>query len=139
MKKFFSVSPLWAQQGLAIIRIVVGLFMVYHGWEVFDEKKMKGYLDWDSFKGFSSPAVMVYMGKIAELAGGILFCFGIFTRLAAVIIAFTMLYVCFFVGHGRIWYEDQYPFLFVLLAMVFFFTGPGKWSIDQILFRKNNV
>jgi uncharacterized membrane protein YphA (DoxX/SURF4 family) len=40
------------------------------------------------------------------------------------------------VGDGKIWYEDQHPFLFVLLAAVFFFTGPGKWSIDYLLFNK---
>jgi uncharacterized membrane protein YphA (DoxX/SURF4 family) len=47
-----------------------------------------------------------------------------------------MLYVSFFVGHGKIWYEDQHPFLFVLLALVFFFYGPGKMSVDQLLFGK---
>ncbi len=40
----------------------------------------------------------------------------------------------FFVGHGKIWYEDQHPFLFVLLAFVFFFIGGGKWSVDYLLF-----
>jgi uncharacterized membrane protein YphA (DoxX/SURF4 family) len=49
-----------------------------------------------------------------------------------------MLYITFVVGGGKIWYEDQYPFLFVLLAMVFFFTGPGKWSIDSSLFNKRD-
>ena len=136
MKKFFSASPLWLQPGLAIIRIIVGLFMIYHGWEVFDAEKMKGYLDWDSFKGFSSPSVMVYMGKIAELVGGILLCLGLFTRLAALMIAVTMLYISFFVGDGRVWYEEQHPFLFVLLAMIFFFYGPGNFSLDRIIFKK---
>src|SRR5687768_11141667 len=133
MKKFFSASALWLHPGLAITRIIVGLFMIYHGWEVFDAEKMKGYLDWDSFKGFSSPSAMVYMGKIAELVGGILFCLGLLTRLAAVMIAVTMLYISFFVGDGRVWYEEQHPFLFVLLAMVFFFCGPGNFSLDKII------
>lgn len=136
MKKFFSVSPLWLQPGLALIRIILGLFMVYHGWEVFDAEKIKVYLGWDAFKGFSLASVMVYMGKIAELIGGIFFCLGIFTRLAAVMIAGTMLYITFFVGLGRIWYQEQHPFLFVLLAMVFFFTGPGNFSLDKVVFKK---
>lgn len=134
--KLFLPAPLWQNNGLAIIRIIVGLFMIYHGWEVFDAEKMKGYLDWDSFKGFSSPAVMVYMGKIAELVGGILLILGLLTRLAAVMIAVTMLYISFFVGQGRVWYEEQHPFLFVLLAMVSFFCGPGNFSLDKIIFRK---
>jgi len=133
LNKLFSPAPLWQNNGLAIIRIIVGFFMIYHGWEVFDAEKMKGYLDWDSFKGFSSPVVMVYMGKIAELVAGILFCLGLLTRLAALMIAVTMLYISFFVGEGRVWYQEQHPFLFVLLAMVFFFCGPGNFSLDKII------
>lgn len=109
--------------------------MIFHGWEVFDAEKMKVYLTWDSFKGFSSPSFMVYMGKIAELIAGILMTIGLFTRPAALVLIFTMLYISFLVGHGKVWYEDQHPFLFVLLGLVFFFTGPGKLSVDQLLFR----
>jgi putative oxidoreductase len=136
MNKFFSPSPLWQTAGLWFIRIIVGFFMIYHGWEVFSEEKMKPYLDWDSFKGFASPELIVYTGKIAELVAGIFLMIGLFTRLASLVLIFTMLYISFFVGHGKIWYEDQHPFLFVLLGLVFFFTGSGKWSVDQFLLKK---
>ena len=63
MKKLFSPSPLWPHSGLAFIRIIVGAFMIYHGWEVFDEAKMKAYLDWEAFKGFSSPASWYILEK----------------------------------------------------------------------------
>lgn len=137
MKKLFSASPLWQSEGLTLIRIIVGLFMVYHGWEVFDEEKMKVYTGWDQFKD-STGVLLAYLGKIAELAGGIMLTIGFLTRIAALIVACTMLYVSVFVGNGKIWYEDQYPFLFVLLALVFFFTGPGRFSVDQVLSGKNN-
>jgi putative oxidoreductase len=77
------------------------------------------------------------MGKITELTGGILLTLGLFTRIGSLITAATMLYISLFVGNGRIWYEDQHPFLFVLLAMVFFFTGAGKWSLDKIIFEQD--
>lgn len=98
---------------------------------------MKGYVTWDSFKGFSSPALVVSIGKIAELVAGIFLMIGLFTWLASLVLIFTMTYISFFVGHGKIWYEDQHPFLFVLLGMVFFFTGSGKYSIDKLInFKK---
>ena len=50
----------------------------------------------------------------------------------ALVMALTMAYIAFFVGHGKVWYEDQHPFLFVLLGMVFIFCGPGPWSIDRL-------
>lgn len=136
MRKLFSPAPLWPDSGLAFVRIVVGGFMIFHGLEVFDEEKMKGYLDWDSFKGFSSPAFVVYMGKVAELVAGIFLTIGLFTRLSSLVLIFTMLYISFFVGHGKVWYEDQHPFLFVLLGLVFFFMGSGPYSADRLVFKK---
>jgi putative oxidoreductase len=133
MNKFFSPTPLWQTAGLCFIRIIVGGFMIYHGCEIFSGEKMKPYFDWDAFKGFSSPALVVYTGKTAELVAGIFLMIGLFTRLASLVLIFTMLYISFFVGHGKIWYEDQHPFLFVLLGLVFFFTGSGKWSVDQLV------
>ncbi len=137
MKKFLSAGPIAQNEGIALIRIIVGLFMVYHGWEVFDPAKMQEYTTWNSFKGYSSPAFMVYLGKVAELVAGAMLTLGLLTRPAALMIAGTMLYISVFVGNGRVWYEDQHPFLFVLLAMVFIFTGPGAWSLDKALYRKN--
>ena len=110
--------------------------LVYHGLELFDKEVMKGYTTWDSFKGFSSPAVMIYCGKASELVAGILLTLGLFTRLACLIMIGTFLYITFFVGHGKFWYEDQHPFMFVLIACVFFFTGPGRWSTDALLFQR---
>ena len=138
MNKFFSSSPVLQQQGLAVIRIIVGMFMVYHGWEVFDRAAMQGYAGWDQFKSMSSPALMVYLGKGAELLAGLLLAAGCLTRLAALALILTMLYISFFVGHGKIWYDDQHPFLFVLLGLVFIFSGPGSWSIDGLL-HKNKI
>jgi putative oxidoreductase len=130
-----STSPIWHHSGLAFIRVLVGGFMVYHGWEVFDEEKMNTYLQWDQFKD-TAAVTKIYLGKIAELAGGLLLSVGLWTRVASLLIAVTMFYISFFVGTGKIWYEDQHPFMFVLLALVFFFIGPGKYSLDHLLTSK---
>ena len=136
MVKLLSSSPVAQQSGLAIIRIIVGLLMVYHGWEVFDAGKIKEYAEWDFFKKFASPVFVVYIGKGAELLAGIFLTIGLFTRLASLVLIATMLYIAFYVGSGKIWYEDQHLFLFVLLGFVFFFSGSGKWSVDEWLQRK---
>ena len=112
--------------------------MAYHGWEVFDNHKMSEYAKWDVFKAMPVPIVLVYLGKSLELASGILLALGLFTRVAALIMAINMLFICFKVGNGRFYYEDQHPFIFAMLAMVFFFTGPVKWSIDQLIFARKN-
>jgi len=131
MNKLLSPAPVWPESGLAFVRIVVGIFMVLHGFEIFDRELMKSYLTW-----MSAPLSMIYIGKAAELIAGILLTIGLFTRLASIILTGTMLYISLFVGKGRIWYEDQHPFMFVLFGILFFFLGAGRFSVDYLLFKK---
>ncbi len=139
MKKiFFSTDPIWASEVLGLIRIIVGILMIYHGWEVFDKAKIEEYAAWDTFKKFPSPSLIVYVGKGAELVSGLFLAIGFLTRIASIILAGTMLYISFFVGNGIIWYNDQHPFLLVLLAAIFFFAGPGSWAVDKISSSKKN-
>jgi putative oxidoreductase len=130
-----SPRPLWFESALATIRILVGLLMAYHGLEIFQSEVMATYQTWDIIKQMPSPVLMVYLGKGLELVTGVCFIFGIFTRIAALLMAIDLLFICFVVGKGRFYYEDQHPFLFALLAAIYFFTGPVKWSIDQRIFK----
>ena len=134
MNKFFSPGPVWQTMGLILIRITLGLFLIYHGWEILDPVKMKEYQQWDAFKN-PSGEFMVYAGKAAELVAGILYVVGFLTRFASLLVIGTMGYIAFFLGNGIIWNNDQHPFLFILLALVFFFTGPGKLSLDKMIFK----
>lgn len=136
MKTFFSPSPIQLQNALAVIRIIIGFLILYHGFEIFDQEVMKGYLEWDTFKR-PTGKVLVYIGKSGELLSGILLVLGLFTRIGALLLSGTLAYITFFVGHGRFWYEDQHPFLFVLFGVLFLFTGPGNWSLDEKIFGKN--
>jgi len=132
MKRFLSSGPLWQSNGLFLIRIILSAFLIIHGMEIFDAGKMKNYTSWDTFK---TSAMMPYIGKAAELIAGILLLLGLFTRFACLMIACTFLYITFFVGNGKFWMDDQHPFLFVMLALVFFFAGAGKFSLDNRLFK----
>ena len=138
MKRFFSPLPLGRGDGLALIRIIVGGFLIYHGWEMFDTPAMDEYFKWDMFKDSPAAKFFVYGGKLAELLSGILLVLGLFTRIASIIIICTLSYIAFFVGHGKIWYEDQYPFLFVVIGFIFFFTGPGSFSLDSVIFKNKS-
>jgi len=137
MNILFSNERLsWADAGIGGIRIIIGLFMIYHGQEVFNAAKIKEYASWDQLKGFSHPLAMAYLGKGSELLGGLLLAAGLFTRLGCLILIGTLGYITFFIGKGQVWMDDQHPFLFVLIAAMIFFTGPGKWSADGKLFKR---
>lgn len=136
LSMLLSPHPLWQKNGLLLLRIVTGLLMAYHGLEVFKPDLMKGYTNWEVIKSLPYPLFMVYLGKGLELVTGICLTVGLFTRLAALFMCIDMIFICFKVGAGKFWYEDQHPFLFALLAMVFFFTGPVKWGLDLVLFKQ---
>ena len=135
MRKFFSSSPIGQMGVIAVVRIITGVFLIYHGWEIFDTAAMNKYLEWDMFNNPSGKA-MIYAGKAAELVAGILLFIGLFTRIAAILVIGTLGYITFFVGDGNIFEGAQHPFFFVLLGLLFFFTGPGTLSADNILFKK---
>ena len=118
MKKLFSSAPIYPDKALGGIRIVVGLLLAYHGFEVFDRETMQSYLTWDSFKS-GKGEFLVYLGKASEFISGVLLTVGLFTRLGALIAVGTLGYITFFVGNGRFWYEDQHPFMFVLFGVLF--------------------
>src|SRR6185295_6575785 len=123
-----SPRPLFYETGLASMRILVGLLMAYHGLEIFDRPTMEVYFTWDVIKRLPAFEFMVYLGKSLEFVTGLCFTFGFLTRISAIFMAVDMLFICFFVGEGRFYYQDQHPFLFALIAIIFFFAGPVKWS-----------
>lgn len=136
MNKFFSSSPYALNTGLLIVRVAIGMFLIYHGWEIFNKAKMNEYLTWDAFRYSSAGTFLVYAGKAAELIAGILLLLGLFTRIAALLVIGALGYIAFNLGNGIIWNNDQHPFLFVMFGVLFLFTGPGTISMDHSLFKR---
>ncbi|MFZ5971944.1 MAG: DoxX family protein [Bacteroidota bacterium] len=135
MKTFLNPQPYNPAGVVGLLRIVIGLLMVYHGQEVFQPALMQEYTKWEAFKG-GAGVYMVYAGKTTELVAGLLLTLGLFTRVGALLLIGALSYIAFFVGNGRVWYEDQHPFMFVLFGVLFLFYGPGSWSLDEKFFRK---
>lgn len=134
-----STNPVFQMRGLTVIRSIIAFFLVYDGWDVFDKNKMNEYITRDVFRNSSFTSVMVYLGKTPELVAGFLLAIGLFTRIDTVIIISIFIYIPFFAGNVKTWYEDQYLFLFVLFGCVFFLAGPGKCSVDHLLPDKNKI
>jgi putative oxidoreductase len=137
MNTFFSTPQNSQNYGITFVRIITGILLIHHGLETFETEKMQMYTGWFVERKYPAPAAWAYAGKITELLAGISFVLGLFTRLASMgaIAAFTG--IIFILGDkGRIFQGDQHPFLFILLALVFLFTGPGALSLDEKLFNK---
>jgi putative oxidoreductase len=127
IKKVFSYLPYKQPEVLAMLGFLVGFLMAWHGFEVFSPEKMNGYSKWMSEIHFMFPCFIAYVGKGAEFLSGCLLMVRLFTRIASFILAITMLTITFGIGHGRILMEDQHPFMFAVLAVLFLSVGDGSF------------
>ncbi len=132
MKNWF-VNPkgIW-ENGYSFIRIFIGITLIYHGIEVFNHKQMTEYAKWLTDVHFPAPLLMAYLGKGSEFVGGVFLLLGLFTRATCVILILTFSGITFLLGHGKIFYEDQHPFMYVVFSLVFLFSGSGKISLDSL-------
>ena len=84
------------------------------------------------------PLLMAFLAKGSELAGGVFLVGGLFTRLAASLVAFTMFIATVTANLGADFNIDGgFTISYTLFATVLIVWGGGKYSLDNILGVKN--
>ena len=74
----------------------------------------------------------------AELVCGFFVAIGFFTRLAVIPIFITMV-VAFFIAHAKDPFDvKSLAFVFLLLSIVVFVLGSGRFSVDRLIFKKSS-
>lgn len=116
--------------GLLILRVVVGIVFAAHGYMKF--MGIAGTIGFFGSLGF--PAFMAYVVAAVELVGGISLIVGYGSKVASILLAFTML-VAIVKVHGPKGFMGAggYEFTLTLMAasLGIFFAGPGKYSIGS--------
>jgi putative oxidoreductase len=80
---------------------------------------------------FPMPLLMAFLAKGAEVTGAILVFFGLFTRVGAALIAFTMLVATLTANLGQDFNIDGgFTISYFLFGMILLVQGAGKYSID---------
>lgn len=123
------------------MRIGIGLAFIFtHGWN----KIFGGPEFWTKLGGSMAnlgitfaPAFWGFMASITEFGGGILLLLGLFTRTTSAFMAFTM-FVAFMMHSSKLdpWSKTIYPMELFSVFMALLFIGAGKYSLDNLLFRK---
>ena len=86
---------------------------------------------------FPFPVIMAFLAKGAEFIGGILLAAGLFTRVSASFVAFTMLVATLTANLGENFNIDGgFTISYCLFALIFILWGGGKYSLDYLLFKK---
>ena len=119
--------------GLTIVRIFIGVTIIPYGMEMFQADAMAGYTQWLTDKGVPLPGFMAYVGKVAELLGGIFLIFGLLTRLSSLFLIITMAVITFVMSSGG---TTDYTFMLGLLFTVYLFAGGGKYSLDAVIAKR---
>lgn len=122
--------------GLLAMRLLFGLAMVYqHGFS-----NLMGFAEFaDKYHdpiGLGSRTSMLLM-IFAEFICAIAVSLGFLTRLALIPLIFG-LSVAFFVYHANHPFEHkELAFLYLSAFLGLMFLGPGRFSVDALLFQKN--
>lgn len=123
---------------LLLFRFWFGYTMMDNGKFLFEKSEWNFFLSWFGNElHFPAPMLMFYLAKGAEFFGGLLLFAGLFARIAAAFIAFTMLVATLTANRYQIYSGDgAITISFLLFAIVFILFGSGHWSLDQILSKR---
>ena len=128
-----------------IIRVPVGLILVAHGAQKlfgwFGGYGLEGTGQWMASQGFNPGYLMALLAGSAEFIGGIALIFGLLTRPAAAVAAFTMLMAMTVHIHNGLFVSNNgYEFALSLLAATtsLAFMGGGKFALDALIKTRLN-
>jgi putative oxidoreductase len=129
-----------APYGLAILRIVLGIIFVPHGWS-----KLSGGVG-NVAAGFASigvpaPTLSAWVITLIELVGGLFLIVGFLTQIVGLLLFADMLGAIGFAflrpgksvidDRGAIAWEKE--LIFGVAALCLALAGPGAWSLDGML------
>ena len=127
-----------AALGLLLARLVFGVGIAFHGWS-----KIQNPFGWMG-PDAPVPGALQALAALSEFGGGVALILGLLTPLAMFGLACTMLTAITtvhlaqghpFVARGGPSYE--LATLYLGFAVLMIIAGPGKYSVDAILFGRN--
>ena len=143
MNKKIVNRVLKSNAGLAalVLRVPVGIILAAHGSQKlfgwFGGYGLTGTGQWMASIGLEPGFLMALLAGSAEFFGGLALVFGLLTRPAAVVSAFTMLVAIFSVhiSHGLFLTNNGYEYALALFAVTaaLAIQGAGAYSIDNWL------
>ncbi len=129
--------------GLAILRVVVGIVFLVHGFQKLFLMGFDGVAGMMGSLGVPAPGLFAVIVTLVELLGGLALILGLFTRLVAIPLAVDMLVATLTVhlpNGFSVLPNGGYEFTLVLLAASVALTvaGPGEAALDRFLAMRTN-
>lgn len=122
-------NPISLDLGLLILRLVLGISLLTHGWPKF-QKILDGNFKFGDPIGLGPEASLI-LAAFAEFLCSLLVIIGLGTRLATIPIMITMATAFFIVHASDDFGTKEKALLFLGGFLTLFFTGPGKYAADR--------
>jgi putative oxidoreductase len=133
-------SGRWRQSvawGPTVLRVIVGFIFVMYGWDKFFGSGLDFWADLFVSQGIPASSLAATLVGVVELVGGIALVLGLFTRVAATLLAIDMAVAILVVGlDGGFFVWDNgvsFPLALFAATVALALMGPGEASVDEIL------
>lgn len=136
MFNYFIFYQDWAP---LILRLALGAAFVVHGYpKLF--KMYAGFAGWLDSIGIKPGKFWALVAGVAEFFGGIALILGVFTQLAALLIAVNMLVAMVKVKWGKVALVEneragwELDLIYFAAAVSLVLTGPGSYALESYFF-----
>jgi putative oxidoreductase len=119
---------------LLLLRLGVGIIFIYAGWG-----KLTGIENTQAFfggLGIPMAGLMAWVVAIVEFFGGIMVLAGAFIRVPAILMAIIMVVAIITTKIGEPFPAYRVDLLLLLMSAALALTGPGRYSVDDLLPKK---
>jgi putative oxidoreductase len=136
MSLFGPASTHQLSLGIALVRVIVGIIFVAHGYAKFFVFGIDGATGMFAQMGIPAPSITAPLVATLEVAGGIALILGFLTRLAALGLAIDMLGAIFLVRiKGGFFAPNgaEFEILLCIACIALAIAGPGAVSVDEAI------
>jgi putative oxidoreductase len=130
MRRLLPLNP---DLGLLILRVVLGIIMIYHGWPKLTN--LGGTIEGFAGMGIPVPALSATFAMVAEFFGGLLILAGVLTDVAGLLFAIDMLGAIIFVHAKNGFPVDkggfEWPLALLAMALAIALAGPGRYAAGR--------
>lgn len=121
--------------GLLLLRLLAGLSLAFaHGLGKLPPSD--GFVSMLGNVGLPAPGLLAWLSGFAEFGGGLLLAIGLLTRPAALFIIINMSVALIFAHAGDAFAEREKAILFCSIALLYLFSGAGRYSLDAGIRKK---
>lgn len=138
-RRVYYVATCMQSVTWALLRIVSSAMLLTHGWPKMFGAQPQPFLGGMDFFGINLGVNMLWVAGVIELLGGILLVLGLFTRYVAFMVALLMV-MAYLAAHPA-WFPTlnggELAALYFVVYLAIFAYGPGKFSLDHVIFRRH--